>query len=172
MVLRALQSRYDSAAVKKQVPGIGTYPPAKTCLTVVVARCSSQTAATHTATGNAAVALPGHSQVWALGTSCFFSQFSLVPTLCNNFGVFWDYIFLAGWSVCFGLRAAFCHHFWSQFWAPFLVLDLGTKLPPDTKIINESCICGPILAPDLVPKTGTQNLQFSAPESRYFSTKF
>lgn len=144
----------------------------KTCLTVVVARCSSQTAATHTATGNAAVALPGHSQVWALGTSCFFSQFSLVPTLCNNFGVFWDYIFLAGWSVCFGLRAAFCHHFWSQFWAPFLVPDLGTKLPPDTKIMNESCICGPILAPDLVPKTGTQNLQFSAPESRYVSTKF
>ena len=101
----------------------------------MVARSSSQTAATHTATGNAAVALPGHSQVWALGTSCFFSQFSLVPTLCNNFNVFWDYIFLAGWSVCFGLRAAFCHHFWSQFWAPFLVPDLGTKSPQIRRLL-------------------------------------
>ena len=135
-------------------------------------RAVAQTAATHTATGNAAVALPGHSQAFILGTSCFFWQFLLVPTLCNNFGSCLDYNFFAGWSVFFGQRAAFCHHFWSQFWAPFLVLVLGTKLSPDTKIINESLICGPILAPDLVPKTGTQNHQFSAPESGYVSTKF
>ena len=64
----------------------------------------------------------------------------------TNFGVFWITISSPAGRSVFGRRAAFCHHFWSQFWAPFLVLVLGTKLSPDTRIINESFICGPILA--------------------------
>ena len=82
----------------------------------------AQTAATHTATGNAAVALPGHSQAFILGTSCFFWQFLLVPTLCNNFGFCLDYNFFAGWSV----------FFWpaGRILSPFLVPVLGTAFGP------------------------------------------
>ena len=85
-------------------------------------RAVAQTAATHTATGNAAVALPGHSQAFILGTSCFFWQFLLVPTLCNNFGFCLDYNFFAGWSV----------FFWpaGRILSPFLVPVLGTVFGP------------------------------------------
>ena len=70
--------------------------------------------------------------------------------MCNDF-----YNFFAGWSVFFGRRAAFCHHFRSQFWASFLVPVLGTRLPPDTRIINEPCICDPILGTRSGPQNGT-----------------
>ena len=132
----------------------------KTCFTVVVTRCADTPP--HTATGKAAVAVPGHSQAVILGTkfdtcfgNCFWSQLcAMIFTISSP----------AGRSF-FGRRAAFCHHFRSQFWAPFLVPVLGTRLPPDTRIINEPCICDPILGTRSGPQNGTPKPHNSLPRN-------
>ena len=132
----------------------------KTCFTVVVTRCTDTPP--HTATGKAAVAVPGHSQAVILGTkfdtcfgNCFWSQLcAMIFTISSP----------AGRSF-FGQRAAFCHHFRSQFWAPFLVPVLGTRLPPDTRIINEPCICDPILDTRSGPQKGTPKPNNSLPRN-------
>ena len=133
----------------------------KTCFTVVVTRCTATPP--HTATGKAAVAVPGHSQAFILGTkfdarfgNFFWSQLcAMIFTISSPAGR----SFLAG-----GLHfvtifvPSFGHRFWSQFWAP--------GCPQIQGLLMNLVFVTQFWAPDLVPKTGPQNLTIFCPGIR------
>ena len=127
----------------------------------------------HTATGKAAVAVPGHSQVFILGTSfdaCFDYFWSQLCAIILLFVLYYNFL-PAGWFF-FGRRAAFFHHFCASFGHRFGSQCWAPGCPQIQGLLMNLGFVSQFWAPDLVPKMGTQNLTIFAPDPGYVSVSF